>query len=451
MKKWISKPENLFIVIGFICGVLYLVITPPFQVADEDRHFYRAYQVAEGGWLPVTHDGQVGGWLPKSVVKSGSSTSYMKWNTARKITRHEIISQFHEPLSPEERVFMPFRSSAYTPAAYLPAAVFMRIGIACKFSPILLMYTGRMVNLICWLLLIWFSIRIVPFFKWVLLVVALTPMSFYQAASLSADSITNALAFLTIAYFVYWIYGPEMQIKPRHIFLFFLLTVSLSCTKNVFFLISFLLLLIPSRKFVNKKRYCFIFLALATANMAVCFIWYEIVKKMPIGWKPDIFPEQQVTFILTHPIAYTKVFITSVIGQIESYVKVFIGRFGWMDTPLPKWHYHIWGLFLLLTILTDGCRDIIVRGFHKVIYFFIFSAIFTLIVTLLYIYWNPVGAEKMLLVQGRYFIPIAPLFFLCFYNNPLRYDSFVKPVFIGFVTILSLANALFVIYNRFYV
>jgi hypothetical protein len=86
----ISKIQNLFCVIGFLFGISNVILVPPFQIADEDRHFYRAFQVAEGGIIADTYQGAVGGWLPESVLQCGSSTDYMRWKPAEKISRSQI-------------------------------------------------------------------------------------------------------------------------------------------------------------------------------------------------------------------------------------------------------------------------------------------------------------------------------------------------------------------------
>lgn len=451
MKNPFNKPENQFLVIGFIFGILFLIITPPFQAADEDRHFFRAYQIAEGGWIPAVHEGQAGGWLPKSVVKAGFSTYPMRWKRDQKTTRQDTLSLFQEPLNSSDREFREFRSAIYTPVAYLPAAAVIRIGIWCRCSPILLMYFGRVVNLIGWLLLIGTAIRIVPFYKWVFAALALMPMTLYQGASLSADSITIGLAFLTIATFVYWITGSQDRIHVRHMLLFFVLTIALSSAKNVFFLMSFLSLLIPACRFRDKKSYWLFAAGLVAANFAACYLWYQVVKNMPIVWKPGVYPDQQIAFIMSHPAAYLKIFIINFFRHIEYHMKTFIGRFGWMDTPLPKLHYHVWGLFLLILVLTDGYRDMAVRCIRKLVFLLVFAAVCGLVITLMYIYWNPVGAEEMLPLQGRYFIPIAPLFLLCFYNRRLAWHPRSKPILFALLTTLSLANTLWVLYYRFYI
>ena len=196
------RPEILFLVIGFVWGCSYLVVTPPFQVADEDRHFYRAYQIAEGDFVASVHDGQAGGWLPESVFRCGSSTSYMRWRKDQKIDRDAIVAQFKDPLNTDQRRFGQFRSAVYSPVAYLPSALMIRLGIELNLSPVLLMYLARLMNLLCWLLLVGLAIRLIPFYQWVFFVLALTPMSVFQAASVSADCMTNALALFI---------GPMLQ------------------------------------------------------------------------------------------------------------------------------------------------------------------------------------------------------------------------------------------------
>jgi hypothetical protein len=51
--------------------------------------------------------------------------------------------------------------------------------------------------------------------------------------------------------------------------------------------------------------------------------------------------------------------------------------------------------------------------------FGIFILVVVLLETAIYILWTPVGFPNVEGVQGRYFIPLAPLFFLVFVNNRL--------------------------------
>jgi hypothetical protein len=62
------SPLKFFLFTALLLGSLYALIVPPFQVADEFNHFYRSWQITEGGITAVrTSDNRVGAELPLSL------------------------------------------------------------------------------------------------------------------------------------------------------------------------------------------------------------------------------------------------------------------------------------------------------------------------------------------------------------------------------------------------
>jgi hypothetical protein len=45
---FISKPEQIFLLLGIIFGFGYVIATPPAESADAASHLFRAYQVSQG-------------------------------------------------------------------------------------------------------------------------------------------------------------------------------------------------------------------------------------------------------------------------------------------------------------------------------------------------------------------------------------------------------------------
>lgn len=45
-------PERAFLLLAILLGVVFIFVTPPFEVPDEGAHFYRSYQVSVGRLLP---------------------------------------------------------------------------------------------------------------------------------------------------------------------------------------------------------------------------------------------------------------------------------------------------------------------------------------------------------------------------------------------------------------
>lgn len=194
------QPEKAFVTIGLIFGILFLLITPPFQVADETAHFFRSYQVSEGQIVAEKQKNQVGGPLPQSLVDTWQKVSSgIPNNPEIKQKPADIFSLLNLPLKSDNKIFGHFpNTSLYSPIPYLPQAAGMMLGKAFGLSPIILLYLGRIFNLLVWLLLGYISIKITPIFQWVFFLLALTPMSLFQAASLSADAVTNSLSILLI-------------------------------------------------------------------------------------------------------------------------------------------------------------------------------------------------------------------------------------------------------------
>ena len=448
---FIKRPETLFVVIGTVFGLLYLICIPPFQVADEDRHYYRAFQIAEGHLISQVHEGHAGGWLPVSVAQCGASTNALRWNKDETITPQEIRVGLSVPLNLSERVFVAFRSAVYSPVAYLPAAIAFRIGIWFNAPPLWLMYIGRCANLAVWVFLIGLAIRMVPVHKWLFVILALTPMSLYQGASLSADSPTNALAFVTIAMFLSLALGRAEPISRTELFTLIVLTVLLTLTKNILFVFCLLFLLIPAGRFVTRKHYVLWFMGLTAINMAIFFLWWFAIRDIPVFWNTDVFPDQQVSYILRHPIDYLRTFVSTLRHNFFYYYSGFVGAGGWSFIYLSKWHVRLWLGTILYIALTGATPHLGLNCRQKAILLGICGVTGAMIFTLMYIYWNPVGADKIHGVQPRYFIPIAPLLLLLADNTVFPAERFKgKAAFVSLATILSLSAALIVIVHRFY-
>lgn len=451
VKDAVGRPEKLFLVIGGVFGLLFLVCTPPFQVADEDAHYYRAYQIAEGGVVSEIQDGRAGAWLPASVVECGSMTKEARWHLEPRMERGKVLEAFSERLAPSERVFVGFRSASYSPVAYLPAALAMRVGIWMEASPVGLMYLGRLANLAVWLCLIHLAIRILPFHKELFFLLALTPTSLYQGASLSADSMTNGLAFLVIAYVLYLGFSEVERVSGKSLALLFVMMVSLVLTKNYLFLFPFFVFLIPSKRFGGWKRRFWCFAGLVGVSLAAVFAWWLIVRGLPIYWRPEVVPEEQMAHIARHPLGFLSILAQTVVKNWHWYCARYVGAFGWQSFHISKWHSILWMLLLVAAALTGGRRDVRIRGWQKGVLVSVAGVTTMLVFTLLYCYWNPVGASEIVGGQGRYFVALVPLLLLALDNRRFCMTDrrWRMPVFAG-ATIVSLVISLMLMTERFW-
>src|ERR1044071_1862749 len=75
----------------------------------------------------------------------------------------------------------------------------MRLGRSTGAPALPVLYTCRFAGLLSYLILIWLALRWIPFGKWILVVLALSPMALFQAATVTPDAISNGIGFLFIA------------------------------------------------------------------------------------------------------------------------------------------------------------------------------------------------------------------------------------------------------------
>ena len=128
-------------------------------------------------------------------------------------------------------------------------------------------------------------------------------------------------------------------------------------------------------------------------------------------------PEAQKKFILDNPVRYIGIIFNSIGYYFGLYMTSIVGLFGWNDTGLPDGLVYLFIFMILLTASIIPGNEIRIGLMKKIIPILIFFTGVIIIETGLYIYSNLPGADLIVGVQGRYFIPLAPLFLLLFYNS----------------------------------
>ncbi len=446
----LRKPEIAFVWIGTIWGSLFLFVTPPFQVPDENRHFYRAYQVSEGALIGTKQNDAGGGDLPESVIYTAEYTSYLRFHWERKYRFRDTLILLGFPLQPQDRMFASFVSVIYSPIPYIPQALAILPARLLELSPILMMYFGRIFNFTAWLALVYLAIRITPMYRWLFALLALMPMSVFQAASLSVDAVTNGLAFLTIAFFLRCAFDKGKAVSFRDMVLLLLLTLCLSLCKMVYFLLVFLFLLIPRRKIGSVRRYLLLLLTLATANLLAAGLWNLCNRDFSDTVRPTTQVQAQIELIKTQPGQFLSILLQTIRHRTGYLCDTFVGRLGWLDTPLPTYLIVSWWLLLAAVAILESNPMIRITLLHKGILCGILIPTLLLLFTLMFIYWEPLGETIIRGVQGRYLIPISPLIFMLLYSKRWGRDwRGYEPVLIVAVGFF-LTVELLVMTNRFY-
>lgn len=456
-----SLPEKLFVSIGLFYGILFLLITPPFQTPDEPAHFFRALQLSEGQLLPQKqHDG-VGGFLPEGIASTVMVFDSLPFHIDKKHKTENIFKTLDLPLNKKNKVFLHFPNTGlYTPVPYLPQILGIMLGKMFEFSPLKLMYIGRFFNLCIWALLLYLAIKLTPVHKWVFLLLGLTPMSLSQAASLSADGLTNGLSFLLIAVILRKALAKDAVIDKKDICILFILSLLLALSKQIYFIIPLLFLLIPKEK-INFRK--IVVALLLISNVATIILWtfslkeiyrnvYIIYDRLVPGVS-SISPGKQLQFILSNPVTYIGIIARTFLQDVEIYFDQYIGQLGWLNINLPEPLRIVYLIAIMITAATSMPKQQSVFCRQKIIILSTGLATVVMIATSLYMTSNPVGRMFIGGIQGRYFIPISPLFFLLLSNNRFRINM-NKTGFVLAITCISvftLTYSLWIIIHKYYI
>lgn len=455
-------PEKVFVLIASIFGVLFLVLTPPFQSPDENRHFYRAYQISEGTFIPTKYDQRIGGFLPRKVRDCVIPYGRIKGREDKKTSGKFIRKTLQDP-GDDQRIFIDFPASAvYTPVSYLPQALGIAVFRGFGATPILLLYAGRILTLLGWIVLVYLSIRITPVFKWLLVALALLPMSIFIHSSLSADMITNALAFLWIAYVLKCTFS-EKEVSRKQYAVLILLIVLLASAKLLYAPLVLLFLIIPMSKLGGKKAFFIRFGLIGLVALLTPVIWSWIQGGGYMNYA-DYHPDhreyvnliscanlnEQLSYLSQHVGAGFAMIGNSIVSSFSSYSQGYIGIFGWYEVRLPLFAVVFGYVFLFAVAFADGKESVRLTSTQKIVLFLPFAAIFILIILSQYLIWSCVGTAEAGNLQGRYFIPIVPLLFMLLAGRKTRLERML-PWVVALGSVLLLTISAQVIYQRFYV
>lgn len=452
----ISKPQNVFLLLGLFFGLLFVFVTPPALVGDEPNHFFRAYQISEGHIIGERRDYLSGGWLPESVVLTNRKlVGDIEMNHDVKFDTNLISELLYLPLDPENQIFERFPNTVvYAPVPYLPQVFGILIGKLFAASPLVMIYLARIANLFFFIILAFATIRITPLHKWVFCLLCLTPTTVFQVASASVDAFTYGICFLSIAVFLSYALNDKEKLESADLFKVFGLSLLAVLSKQAYILLPLLFLLIPRRKIGSTGKYLLVFSCLFAVCLLTEAVWSFLVKAIYLPYRIDIpvNPELQLAFIINHPLNFISLAVRDYIFNSAYYFKTFFGQLTWFDLYVPTYLTVFISLVIIGVALLDKDSKKTISKINKFIFLLIIAGTAFIISALLYMSWSPIGGNFIEGIQGRYFIPVAPLIFLLFYQRKLEWRHFPRfaSLIVTVTVIFSLTITLLTVYKRYY-
>ncbi len=418
-------PEHVFLILALVFGVAAVCVTPPLQVDDEPGHFYKAFHVSEGGLAPSRREAQ----MPRTL----SALSDWAWgrfplDPAKKIDVEELRGVAGMPLAPEDRIPIAYPQIRYPFTIYAPQALGILIGRGMGLPALGLMYLGRLLNLLAWTAMVFAAIRMLPFGKWTLLLLALTPMSLRQAASLSGDAVTNAAAFLLIAYALRCAAVRNERLGWRETFAAAALTALVMLTKQIYFFVPLAFLVVPPARFASRTAYL---KSAGTVFAAACFAlglsvylgraeYFSYLDTAGIGSDSG----EQLRFVLGHPVAYCGVLLRTFYEQVlrePLLVESFVGYTDWKRFYLmPEWLQTAYLPVIATVAIGESYPSWRPRLGQRAILLVVFALSWALTLTAFFLLTSGDNKRVVMGIVGRNLIPFMPLLFLAVSNMRKR-------------------------------
>ena len=399
----ISRVEVALLLVLLMFGVPMILLIPPGAGYDEEDHLVRIWELSAGSFIP-------GQMSPRELRYP---TVFRDFAYRQQGSTGVISSDFWQSYARaglDERGFVRREidtKSVYSPALLLPQAITMRIfGRSVDLPALPAFYLSRLAGLLSYLLLTWLAVRQMPFGKWILLVLAVSPMALFQAATITPDAISNGIGFLFIAGCLQLAQVREVgwsETGKLLILIFLLFLAKLNLIPLI--LLPFLLIL-PSQ-FKSKKVYAFLLSITLILFLIEVAGWNWIASRnFESLLLEEANPGAQLLYMLSHPFAFLQTISKDLIANGSAYFQGWINGYGYYYWSPPQIVAVFYLVSLVTTILMDSTAAQVNQK-SRLVFLVVFVAGYIATIASLYISYAPVGADQIFGVQGRYFIPLA--------------------------------------------
>ena len=389
---------------ALMLGVLFMVAITPNAGPDESSHYDNAYGVSN--YLLLQGNKAEGNAADFDLTGKWAEN----FNSPQKYA--QIVRGLAEGRAPDtEKVGWVPTSFSY-PLMFLPQAAGLALGRLLRVNPLWLYYFGRFFNLLFYACCVFLAVRAVPRKKELFFGIALLPMALHQAASYSYDAFTNSLALLWTALAVRAMLRRTPMEKKEFISLI-VVGALMAPSKVVYVILTALLFLIPKERFTRPNKKVFIGAVLLTMAAVMAAFWIPSARNGTAVLKggSDVYTPEAV---LRQPLQVLRMLFFSAEENILEWLAeavgfVFCGYSLWIEVFIPV------AYLVLLAVLSQkkaGEPELGSRPVNRAVFLGISLLGVVLLEMVEVLIWTPVGADRVMGIQGRYFIPLIPALFL---------------------------------------
>ena len=431
-RRFLKNIEQYFAIFAVLFGILSVVFVQTTRASwDEQIHFRNVYGMACGRnveWTEAAWD-----IVNMDTVNCNTKQEFALW--------HNYVNELGE-----DKLFTQMKETAVVPysyVAYIPMAVFLRIGMLLNMPFSMLYEFGKLGNLFLYIFIMYWAIRLAKQKKLLLAFIAMMPTSLFLAASYSYDSVV--FSFITLGC-VLWINETlfsENGYHPGRIILAILLFTFGSFSKAVYIPVVLLMIFLPQfMKLQKGQRLIFYIGVFAVFTLVVMTFVLPTLSNTVAGNLSfggdsrggDTSVTRQLISMIKHPLASIKLMVENVfaldnfrnLGYAEA-DNFFVGNLMFLNFAIlgilsDKWAALFIFVFVLLLFYKDP-REPEPKKYSiwlRIGIILVLAMTVFLIWLALYLDFTPVGSEYIAGVQARYYLPLIYLGALLTLNKKIK-------------------------------
>ncbi|MGW0178258.1 DUF2142 domain-containing protein [Nocardia sp. NPDC003345] len=413
-----------FTLLAGIFGLIFAVMSPPFWGHDELTQFGRAYQVAHGGLLPsqIEDDRGVsyGGEVPAAVeALMGFALDDYTHNPGEPfpmVAEPQTYQRLGDaPVTDDKKTVWFTNTAAYSAVPYVPNAIGIRFAELIDADAGTLVRLTRLSGLAAYLLVVGFALWSLRAHRiqWLAFTVAVLPIAVFQAGTVTADTLTNALAVLVSALLVKGLFLGDRLGRAETVAVMGT-AILLPLCKPTYVLLALLVVLIPAERMGLTGWRRWLTWACAALGALGFAVWMKIAAPTGEGtslMRPrhqwyTVDTGEQLTGILTGPFGFLRTFWESILRRDQEWFTEFFGELGFSYINVPA--TAIVACLLAFAVALGTAERLELPDFRRTLVVALtMAASVAMIYVTLYMSFTPVGYYIIDGVQGRYFIPLA--------------------------------------------
>jgi uncharacterized membrane protein len=404
-----SPCARTFLRWSLLLGLLHAFINPPFAVNDERSHLPRAHELSKGRLVSPVENGERYQLVPKSYKTAIQRYGRVAIAPEARVKLRRILKDLLDRSGLDQEVRVTGGAAEYTPIAYLPQLPALGLSRWLGLSPLVALYLARLSSVLACSLLAATGVALAGSLRWAFFALGLMPMFITQAAGVSGDGMTDALALLFTALLAKGTF--ESALSRRELGLLLLLSALLVCCKPPYLLLS---LGIPCLKIHAARqwprRVALLALALAIDG-ALLAGWRLVQGTAEVDAGEDF--GGHLALLRADPLQSAGMLMSSVWANLDDLTIQMVSVRDLLSRQLTFVGAFVAALYLqLLACLAFGVHargEYAARMRVRIAALLIVGSSTATFYLAMLLSFTQVGAPLIRGVQGRYFLPLAPL------------------------------------------